>query len=126
MDTANQGNVFFICVLIGVLGGAIYDGCSLGVFKGKNKKKYDVFRLIADVIFFLAFAAFCTWTGNRLGLPNVREYYYVGYAIGLTLYLKTFHKAVAFLKNICYNVAKKAIKWLKRTKNFRMRKEKSL
>ena len=126
MDTANQGNVFFACAMIGVFGGAIYDVCSLGVFKGKNIKRYDVLRLIADVIFFLAFAVFCTWMGNVLGFPDVREYYYVGYAIGITLYLKTFHKAVAFLKNMCYNVARKAIKWLKRTKNFRVRKEKSL
>lgn len=126
MDTANQGNIFFTCILIGVLGGVIYEICSLGVFKGKHKKRYDVLRLIADVLFFLAFAAFCTWIGNRLGFPNVREYYYVGYAIGLILYSKTFHKAVAFLKNMCYNVTKKVLKWLKRTKNFRVRKEKSL
>ena len=126
MDTNRQWYVFCACILIGVIGGVVYDVCSLVVFQGKNKKIYGTFRLIADVVFFLLFAVLCVFLGNRLGFAGVREYYFIGYAIGLALYLKTFHKAVAFLKNICYNGVKKVMEWLKRAKKLSKRKEKSV
>ena len=126
MDTAYQWQQFCVCILQGVVGGIIYEICSLPFLAKGKCKIYQLFRLVADVLFFALFALFCVYVGNRLGLPSIREYYFLGYAAGAVLYSKTFHKAVAFLKKICYNGAKKAIKWPKRKKNFPSRKEKSL
>ena len=126
MDTAGQWQQFCVCILQGVAGGVLYDICSLPFFKEGKTRLYRAARLMVDLLFCLLFAVLCVYMGNRLGLPSMREYYFLGYAIGLLLYLKTFHKAVAFLKKICYNGTKKAINCLKREKNFPLQKEKGL
>ncbi|MBQ8375229.1 MAG: hypothetical protein IJX98_06645 [Clostridia bacterium] len=127
MDTANQWNIFFACVLIGFVGGVLYELASLPVSLAGNREKLrSGVRFAMDLLFFAAFAVLCTVAGNLLGFPALREYYYLGFALGMILYLKTFHKAVAFFKNICYNAFRKVINRLKNSKNFRKRKEKGL
>ena len=124
MDTAYQWQQFCVCILQGVVGGIIYEICSLPFLAKGKCKIYQLFRLVADVLFFALFALFCVYVGNRLGLPSIREYYFLGYAAGAVLYSKTFHKAVAFFKKICYNCIRKLVNCLKSRKNFRKKEEK--
>ncbi|MBO5363417.1 MAG: spore cortex biosynthesis protein YabQ [Clostridia bacterium] len=131
MDTAGQLSRFFVCVLIGIVGGVLYDLFSLPVpfgqvLKKRFQKGAQIIRFVADVGFFIAFAALCIVALNALCFPDFREYYYLGFAVGLILYLKTFHKAVAFFKIMCYNVVKKLVNCVKSRKNFRKKEEKRL
>ena len=90
----------------------------------RPKKWRIVLRFVADIAFFVAFAGLCVFVASWLCLPSFREYYYLGFALGLLLYLKTFHKAVAFFKKMCYNVVRKLVNCLKKRKNFRKKEEK--
>lgn len=125
MDSAGQLKIFLTCVLLGVAGGLLYEAVSLLALP-KPKKAQKPLRFLADVIFFTAFAVVCIWTFTALRFSSFREYHYLGFAIGLILYLKTFHKAVAFFKNICYNGIKKLVNCAKKRKNFRKKEEKRL
>lgn len=120
MDSAGQLKRFFICVLIGLVGGLLYEFCSIFALK-HPKKMQKTLRFFADILFFLVFSALCIVVLNHLLFPNFREYYYFGFALGLIFYLKTFHKAVAFFKNVCYNGIKKMANCVK---NFRKKGEK--
>ena len=125
MDTAGQLGRFLTCVLLGGLGGVLYDALSLFVPKSL-KRVGKTLRFAADVAFFALFALGCVWAFNKLRFPAFREYFYLGLATGLIIYLKSLHKAVAFFKNLCYNVGKKLINRLKSRKSFRKKEEKSL
>ena len=122
MDSAGQLSRFFICVLLGLLGGLLYDFCSIFALK-RPKRLQKTTRFIADLLFFLLFSVWIILSASRLLFSNFREYYYVGFAVGLIFYLKTFHKAVAFFKNVCYNGVKKLANCVK---NFRKKGEKKL
>ena len=123
MDSAGQLKRFFICVLIGLVGGLLYEICSIFALK-HPKKMQKTLRFFADILFFLVFSVLCIVVLNHLLFPNLREYYYFGFALGLIFYLKTFHKAVAFLKNICYNGVRKMVNCVKKRKIFRKKGEK--
>ena len=125
MDTAGQFGRFWLCVAVGIVGGFLYELCSLTVFPFKQKVRLCL-RFVADVAFFTVFAALCVWIACIFRFPNFREYYYIGYAVGLILYLKTFHKAVAFFKKLCYNVVKRLVNCVKMRKIFRKKGEKRL
>jgi len=125
MDTLGQLERFFICAAVGVVGGVFYELCSL-VAVGKRKKLRFWLRFIADSVFFVGFAVLCVAVASWLRFPAFREYYYLGYAVGLLLYLITFHKAVAFFKKICYNALKKLVNCVKNWKIFRKKGEKRL
>ena len=125
MDSKGQLVKFLTCVLIGIIGGIIYETVSLLALPKPQKCK-RFFRAIADVSFFLLFAGLCIYVLTMLKFPAFREYYYLGFAVGLILYIKTFHKAVAFFKKICYNCIRKLVNCLKSRKNFRKKEEKSL
>ena len=125
MDGAGQFPIFLLCVSQGLAGGFVYEFVSLMVLP-KPKKWRTSLRFVADVAFFVAFAGLCVFVTSWLCLPAFREYYYVGFALGLVLYLKTLHKAVAFFKKICYNSIRKLVNCLKKRKNFRKKEEKRL
>lgn len=110
MDTARQLPVFLLCVSVGVLGGVLYEPFSL---LGKCFKKC---RAVFDTAFFVAFALLCVLTAAKYELPSFRGYMYLGNAIGGIIYLKSFHRIVAFFENMCYNRCIKAVKRRKRTK----------
>ena len=125
MDTLGQLERFFICAAVGVVGGGFYEICSLAVFGKKEKMRFWL-RFCADIAFFIGFSAICVAAASWLRFPDFREYYYLGYAVGLLLYLKTFHKAVAFFKKTCYNGLKKLVNCVKNWKIFRKKGEKRL
>ena len=123
MDGAGQLPVFVLCVSLGFAGGFVYEAVSLLALP-RPKKGRIVLRFVADIAFFVAFAGLCVFVASWLCLPSFREYYYLGFALGLLLYLKTFHKAVAFFKKMCYNSVRKLVNCLKKRKNFRKKEEK--
>ena len=125
MDTFNQFSRFFVCILIGILGGFLYELVSL-IAIPVVKKVENILRFLADVLFFISFAFLCIVALNYLIFPDFREYYYLGFVLGLILYLKTFHKAVDFFKNMCYNGIRKLVNCIKSRKNFRKKEEKNL
>ena len=125
MDSAGQLPIFFLCVSLGFGGGFLYDGVSLLAIPRPRKWRFAL-RFVADILFFLAFSVLCVGVASRLCLPDFREYYYIGFALGILLYLKTFHKAVAFFKKVCYNSIRKLVGCIKRRKNFRVKEEKRL
>ena len=125
MDGAGQLPVFFLCVSLGLAGGFVYEVVSL-VALPRPKKWRSGLRFVADIAFFVAFAGLCVFVASVLCLPSFREYYYLGFALGLLIYLKTFHKAVAFFKKMCYNGIRKLINCIKKRKNFRKKEEKCL
>lgn len=125
MDSQGQLARFLTCVLLGLVGGVIYECTSLLSLPWRRKAK-AVMRGVADVTFFALFAILCVWVLTMLNISAFREYYYLGFAIGLILYIKTFHKALAFFKRICYNTITKLVKCPKNRKNFREKGEEKL
>ncbi len=91
--------VFLICVFIGVLGGVIYDVFFLP--RDLCRKKW--LRFVCDFLFCLCFGAFYLFSAVCLGLPSIRFFHLLGLLLGLFLYLKSFHKIIAFLSGKLYN-----------------------
>lgn len=115
MDTQNQFAVFGLCLFIGFLGGILYEPFSFlrflcGCDRGKNKVLGGIF----DIAFWIVFALISVAAAYLFHFPALRVYMWIGYLSGGILYLKTLHRIVAFLKNLCYN---KVTKWIKKAKN---------
>lgn len=125
MDSQGQLVKFLTCVALGLVGGVIYEIASLLALPWPRKTR-ALLRGVADVVFFLLFAILCVWVLTMLNFSAFREYYYLGFAVGLILYIKTFHKALAFLKKMCYNIITKLVKCPNNRKNFRKKGEKKL
>lgn len=111
MDTLGQFTFFSLCVSVGFFGGVLYDALSLlkPAINGKKKWKIIVVHCV-DFCFWLAFLAVSVWWTYALEFPSFRVYMWIGYLVGGILYLKTLHKIVAFLKNMCYNKQRKTRK----------------
>lgn len=114
MDQKSQFKVFCICLGVGFIGGIVYElfswiGLPFGVKKGKNKW----LCLTLDMLFWASFAILCVAASFLFEFPSFRVYMWCGYALGGVLYLKSLHRILAFLQNVCYN---SCIKWKKRTK----------
>lgn len=125
MDTEKQFVYFCLCLAVGFAGGLIYGAFSFvrvafNCPRGKNR----IVGAAADIAFFLAFALVCVAAAYLFDFPSFRVYMWIGYALGLILYLKSLHKAVAFFQNVCYNkIAKVIEKTKKRKKSLKKRKE---
>ncbi len=94
-----QLRIFLICLFIGVLGGFVYDV----FFLLRNFYRKQWFRVLCDVCFCLCFGVFYFFLSVSLALPPLRGYHLLACVIGLTLYLKSFHKIVAFFADMLYN-----------------------
>ena len=110
MDTKNQFVVFCLCIAVGFVGGLIYEIFAFfrflfGCERGKNK----IFGGIFDFLFFVCFAVFCTFCAALLRFSGFRAYMWLGFGLGMAVYLKTLRRIVAFWENICYNVFRKML-----------------
>ena len=111
MDAKNQFTVVCICVVAGFVFGIAY---AIVAFirmlfacpRGKNKW----LGVALDIVFWLVFAVYYIVVAYAFAFPNFRVYTWVGYAVGGIIYLKTLHKVVAFLGNLCYNICKERLK----------------
>lgn len=104
MDSKNQFQFFCLSIVVGLLGGVLYELCSLlrsilGCNRGKNKW----LGVALDIFFGVGFSVWCVYTSFLLHFPDFRGYIWVGYAIGGIIYLKTLHIMVAIFKKVCYN-----------------------
>ena len=104
MDTQNQLVYFLLSVLIGLVGGVLYEIFALfrlllGCDKGKCKK----LGFALDVVFGASFGFFCVFASYFCHFPDFRGYMGVGFAIGLIIYIKILQIILAFFKKVCYN-----------------------
>ena len=110
MHSQNQFTNFCLCIAVGFLGGILYEIFAFfrwicGCEKGKNK----IIGGILDLIFFICFAVFCVISTFFLSFSGFRVYFWLGFALGGTLYSKTLRRTLAFLENVCYNVLRRII-----------------
>lgn len=117
MDSKNQFWVFCLCLGVGLVGGVLYEAFSFVRFCfGCRREKNKTLGIIIDVVFFSAFAVICIYGAYLLHFPSFRVYMWAGYALGITIYLKTLHRILAFLENICYNKSISVIKRARKKK----------
>ena len=125
--TEHQFSYFLLLISFGILSGIGYDLLYLVTFFWKNK--------IVDNIRYIVFFTMLIWVymqvSKNYDLPSVRLYMPLGVIVGVGLYLKSFHKLVAFFCNISYNFIYNKIKpkinaWVKRRKMTKERQERLL
>ena len=97
--------IFFACVLLGGAGGVVYD-----VFYPVRRlieRKTRKFAAAADVLFFFLFSLVYVAASVVFAFPVLRWYMFAGCMAGLILYLKSFHRILAFFCDMLYNKRKK-------------------
>ncbi len=90
---------FIICVTCGIVGGFVYD--FLYCVRYPFRQKWV--RIVTDVVFWIFFAGIYLFVTVLIGMPDLRFFAFIGCILGLFLYLKSFHKIVAFLAKKVYN-----------------------
>ena len=92
MTDGNQFYIFLVCVSCGIAGGVVYDMFYLHrTFVRVRAAEIAGMYLFVSLLF---------------GLPDLRFYMFLGCLIGLLLYLKSFHRIVAFFAEKVYNRVK--------------------
>ena len=118
MQAENQLYYFALCLIIGFSGGILYEPFSLiRLLLGGNKPKYKWLAALPDILFFACFWALTTACAYLFHFPDFRVYMWIGYAVGLGLYLKTLRRILAFCEKVCYNKLVKVLKKAKSKKN---------
>ena len=105
MDTNNQLAFFLLSLLVGMLGGLIYELFALfrTLFQcDKGKCKALGFGL--DLTFCICFSSACVYLSFCFDFPDFRGYMCLGWVFGGIIYLKTLHRILAFCEKVCYNV----------------------
>lgn len=95
----DQLRIFLLCILIGAVCGVLYD---VFFFLRQSYRKQWL-RILCDVLFCLSFAFVYVLFSISFGFPPLRSYFVLGLTVGLFLYLKSFHKIVAFFSEKLYN-----------------------
>lgn len=102
MTDGNQFYIFLVCASCGIAGGVVYDMFYLL----RTFVRVRAAEIAADVCFFAFFAGMYLFVSLLFGLPDLRFYMFLGCLIGLLLYLKSFHRIVAFFAEKVYNRVK--------------------
>ncbi len=104
MDSQNQFTVFLLCVLIGFVGGVLYEPIFLlrRIFGCKEEKR-RVLGGVFDCLFFIVYAVFCVFAAYLCHFPAFRGYMWIGFALGGGLYAKSLRRILAFCFQVCYN-----------------------
>ena len=95
----DQFHIFLVCVFVGVFGGLLFDV----FFVVRNAYRKRWLRTVCDFLFALFFAALYLAAAVVLAFPPLRFFDLLGCIFGLFLYLKSFHKIVAFFSEKLYN-----------------------
>ncbi len=126
MIRQNQLLAFLLCVAIGFIGGVLYEPFGFLRLLFQCDKKRTKLGALLDVGFFITFTVFSVFAVYLLKFPDVRVFWWMGFAVGGIIYLKTLHKIIAFFEKVCYNelvkVAKKAKKKEKTLKKRRIKR----
>ena len=99
MNGADQFYIFLVCAVFGVLSGVIYDVIYCAVLPFKRQWV----KIAGDLLFSAIFIALYIFLSLLFSFPAFRLYMFLGCAVGFYLYLKSFHKIVAFLAAKVYN-----------------------
>ena len=99
MTDASQIFVFFACTACGIASGVLYDVIFCACYPIRAKWVH----IVADIFFFLLFAGLYIFVSVMFSLPSFRLYMLCACFIGFFLYLKSFHKIVAFFMEKIYN-----------------------
>lgn len=116
MDSKHQFIYFCLCVVVGFVGGILYENFAFLKKFLRFPRGKKVLDGVLDVTFCGCFALLCTFSAFWLGFPSFRFYMWIGYALGFLIYLKTLRRIVAFLQKVCYNVLCKIAKRAKSKK----------
>ncbi len=95
----NELLTFLHCALIGVMCGFLYD--ALYFIRSLYRKRW--LRILCDFLFCMEFAVLYVFFAVILGFEALRFYHLLGCVLGFFLYLKSFHKIVAFFSEKLYN-----------------------
>ena len=115
MNTQNQFAVFALCIVVGFLGGVLYEPFAFcNILLGERKGKNKILCGFLDVTFFVFFAVLSVFAAYFFRFPDFRVYMWLGFAVGGILYFKTLHEIVAFFEKICYNSITKLLKKAKK------------
>ena len=109
--TKSQFFVFMACVTFGGIIGVVFSISALVKFFIKN----NLLKAVPDVIAFLPLGLLFLQYSHYLSFPNLRIYMILGVFVGLTFYLKSFHRLLAKIAKKFYNIIVK--KYQKRNKN---------
>ena len=111
---------------VGFFAGFLYEMFSLcRVLLGCRKGKNRIIEIFLDLVFFFAFTVICIYVGYIWKFPAFRIYMWLGYGLGITIYLIFLHRILAFWENLWYNKLTKAIeKTRKKKKLSNVREEK--
>ncbi|MBQ8319932.1 MAG: spore cortex biosynthesis protein YabQ [Clostridia bacterium] len=110
MNAWTQLGEFSVSAMVGLALAGALDLFAVRKRAGKGR----LFGAALEVFLFALFAGAFVLLSTRLGFSGVRGYQYLGVALGMILYLKTFRIIVAFFKKVCYNTGKKVLEKTKR------------
>ena len=141
----SQIKIFLICLSCGVLSGVVYDflyiirralsgksfACADDINAsaankdaGAPRPKLRVARArafivtaVCDILYALALSLMFVCASVTFCFPDVRLYMFAAVALGFVLYIKSFHRTVAFFTNRLYNKIGRIVKVGKRGKN---------
>ena len=94
-----QLHIFLLCAACGIAGGALYDV----FFLLSRAFRHRAVHIAADALFCVAFSGVYLLFSLSFALPSMRLYQFLACALGFFLYLKSFHKIVAFCADSVYN-----------------------
>ena len=117
MDTQNQFTYFLLSIVIGLVGGLLYEIVAFfRLIFGCNRGKIQAIGIVLDIIFGIIFAILCIFASFLLRFPDFRVYMGLGWIIGLIIYSKTLRIIVAFFEKVCYNSIARMVKRAKSRK----------
>lgn len=99
MNGVDQFYIFLVCAVFGIFSGAVYDLFYCATFPFKK----SWVKITGDVMFSLVFILLYVFASLLFSFPAFRLYMLLGCAFGFYLYLKSFHKIVAFSVRKVYN-----------------------
>ena len=99
MNGADQFYIFLVCAVYGVFSGVIYDVIYCAVLPFKKRWV----KIAGDLLFSAVFIVLYIFLSLLFSFPAFRLYMFLGCAVGFYLYLKSFHKIVAFFALKVYN-----------------------
>ena len=118
--TLNQFYIFLACVMFGALGGVFFSFFG-GIKHFIYNKVLDIlFDIFCMAILGVAFSVF----SFKYAFPNLRVYMLVGVLLGLSMYLKSFHRILAKFTKKVYNITIRKFTKGKERKNDRNKSKK--
>lgn len=106
MNIENQPYAFLVCVLIGATAGVLYE--PFGFVHAFIRNRFV--RGAADVLFSVAAAVLFLSLSVAFGLPDLRAYMLVAFALGFFVYIESLHRIVAICRKRLYNKCRSCLK----------------